>query len=1243
MASGILKAMNLSEITVILICVSLLNEMIDVDFILCSNISSDLTDVNVTCSTCTKPLTQALKDIHQDTLYANKSIDYNRIKSKLNRKSDELSATIEEHKIGLSGSRAGFMNSLNYLSSLHSHSDSHNLTSYMIAQSILDRLILASNSQNASVFDQDKSFGELEFYHIYLTSMVYLLSDLVGTTLEVFADSARELGMMNEDYHLNEIGQLRQASPSDGLIRFNLYTSRDLLVPTRTSIEQQRNYEKGFQTLLGNIFSRNDKISSLIQKISDLKHSSILLASTFRDELDTQKTLFEDVDRYNLSIIESKRTVTQLEEINHLIELNAEREGDERLLVNDIVRHLRSIDSKLRSVASKFNHTSKHLVELETKIDDVNRISKASLPILANLTNELKVSNKELTEILGINDLKEQDRRIRNRVDEIGRLHAEAMTTFYEVAPHWRISSLVDDIIDDSIQIESLSHQIDMFMAKSEISGSDLESSLNKSRALLHWTKNHREHILSACNSRLGWSKSMIVSSALDLEQNRADLNRLNLSTSNIIGNKILRSLVAEIDELKEASISSENSTTIMAELSADFWNQTNQMERYLVESFQTSQKDFDLLSVIEPGEISDSVHHKLQELETKINDYSTISQIRERTKFASMEVRELIDGLLRKTKVARDLMDGITFSRKLHVSGLASDMSPPFGRLKMSDLQSDCCSTQTTVSFLLAHSSSLHSLCCRPILFIGNRRGLQSAEDNTRIDVSDYSEYMLVTVTGSRLSLSLKLGPASREFQLRDGQTLENGQIYRVTILKSGTQLTLSLSSKFSRNSVSRSIPSLETVLSFNQNETEILLGQLPHSSFKDRFCDGGLVSVCDIGQNSSLIMDDLKINGEKVGLWNLLLNKLPPMPGINSYLGDRMEENQEQWSNAANSLRLLNEKAMTAALSIPAAEKLYPDQRDGNNSKTLVSFSRPKSNISSSYFQLTHQSNELGEFILQNGRKNRFKPLSSPLGHIYRISLRFRTKQANGLLLHHALSDHSSFMSVYLSNGLLMLAIDLVERSRTESHLRLNDGNWHSLHIMIKRRVRPIYRRPSDTPQSKNNDNKLSKSSLTVLTKTVIDDKYLYLDRFESGPIFEATRDPNPKENFRERRNQQNGSINQNRSEDDTFRRRKHHSWLGDEIASSEWRSHGRDEFMANKTSADPHSPIREQSAELITKFLYFGGVEDKYIPLIRSQQIPTNFHGCLGDVAINDVPIDFQRAHRNQGTSVGQCQLD
>ena len=245
----------------------------------------------------------------------------------------------------------------------------------------------------------------------------------------------------------------------------------------------------------------------------------------------------------------------------------------------------------------------------------------------------------------------------------------------------------------------------------------------------------------------------------------------------------------------------------------------------------------------------------------------------------------------------------------------------------------------------------------------------------------------------------------------------------------------------------------------------------------------------------------------------------------------------------------------------------------------------------------------------IDQDEELSGFNPLRN---EIKRLSFRLKTMQPNGLLLHHSRPDHSSYISVYISNSRLMLTMDNEQKIRIESHFKLNDGVWHSVHILIKR----------DT--ARRHSMQLSKLNPNLETLTVIDDHFLYRDRL--GINKDDDHD----------KHQRRGLVRPARYRFDHV-----------QSSTSQTSTDTPPDSMKNQNSDSGIFKLNEKPQVKpgggSAKVLYLGGVEDKYLPLLRRQQIPTNFHGCLSDVVVNDVEINLTKSHRNQGVILGHCTVE
>ena len=460
---------------------------------------------------------------------------------------------------------------------------------------------------------------------------------------------------------------------------------------------------------------------------------------------------------------------------------------------------------------------------------------------------------------------------------------------------------------------------------------------------------------------------------------------------------------------------------------------------------------------------------------------------------------------------------------------------------------------------------------------------------------------------------------------------------------------------------------------------------------------------------------VDDLRLNEHKLGLWNTAL--VGPSPVATKSTFDSMElaaaaaEGPVDWPQLSEGGRKvvaeMKELAEGQACApIDHGQDQDQQQLEGHSasqatghhlglmqiddepsSGAVVSFARPKSNISSSFVQVASggPSDELDEIMLEDPGPDGSGPAghsgAASSGHIRRLTIRFRTLQSNGLLLHHSRPDHSSFMSVYIWAGRLMLAVDFDKKLRIESHVVLSDGQWHSLHLVVRRQ--PMQQVRNHKPQAGRDPEALSGSENGTLraalgltgdlktlfspslvhysVRAILDDKYLYKDRFvvplEQANLEQANLVPAR----RDHRQLAGGGQSNQLDESNTQSRPATSGALSgpplqqhpsiDLVPSSNNNHSGSPPTTSSPPSAvtNPSATLMQRmnhspdSSEPVRKVLYFGGVEDKYIPLLRNQQIPTNFHGCLADATINNIRLDFVLANKNQGVTMGQCLID
>jgi len=376
-----------------------------------------------------------------------------------------------------------------------------------------------------------------------------------------------------------------------------------------------------------------------------------------------------------------------------------------------------------------------------------------------------------------------------------------------------------------------------------------------------------------------------------------------------------------------------------------------------------------------------------------------------------------------------------------------------------------------------------------------------------------------------------------------------------------------------------------------------------------------------CTVSSTSNGQSIHLHVDNREVGRVNLTASKVDKLLLFSRLLllGGGLEQLQLPGSFAASlvglhftgcmqSISCMAPAAFGATGFVYAKKLLNVKEGACQESVRVVSFARPRSNISSSFVQFLNSNNELDEIMQEQQQQpdvqlNDWFSMEETSGHIRRLTIKFKTKQANGLLVHHSRPDHSSFISVYIFGGRPMLAVNFDKKLRFESHLALNDGQWHTLYLIVRRSSV----RRSEIPSV--GDAHLVRHSVSA----ILDDKYIYTDRFTL--LLEPV---NPKL----------------QPQLDRGQRKRSATPQADESIQ-----------VAGPVTPQPApSGLGSDSLdlELRRRVLYLGGVEDKYIPLLRNLQIPTSFHGCLADVTINSIRLDFVQTNRNQGVLMNQCQL-
>lgn len=508
------------------------------------------------------------------------------------------------------------------------------------------------------------------------------------------------------------------------------------------------------------------------------------------------------------------------------------------------------------------------------------------------------------------------------------------------------------------------------------------------------------------------------------------------------------------------------------------------------------------------------------KEREELLNISNSSIHVSELNRFAQINIGQLIQSLREKIEHTRAMLDLANLARNFNYD-------PNRTGLKLRNPENlEEISTYNSVSFYMKPSEHVDGL----ILFIGT-----PMNDRQPNQCPIYAEYLAVEMRNKKIAVVLRLGSQNLN-EVEDDVELMQNRWYRIAVDQIGTILSLCVKSDQSESSLTRSIRGPHTALKLTNAETDILVSGIGASA-NNSTCFPPDSIRSKIGFSG--VLDNLRLNNKTMGLWNT-------------------EFSEKLTQDEAYSSR---EWAVHEELRENLEQSLKPVQ--------LAYFPRPKSNISSPFLQFPDFVDELTEVSLQQSGQvmsDYSDRIADASPQIRKLTVRFKTQQSNALLLHHSSPDHSYFMSLYISAGRLMLAVNFEVKLRIESDFVLNDARWHLIYLTLSQ---------SETPRTETNFTTPSReakmSSIIFKVNIVVDDRFLFRDKFSTNV------EPSTSQN-----------------------------WL----------------VMQSR------------------KLLCLGGVEDKYIPLLRNQQIPTSFHGCIADVTINDVWLNFERASKNQGVVMNGC---
>lgn len=1215
-------------------------------------------DCQATCNECPAGLTDRLSEVESDLSFAKDTISINR-----------LANSLALHMVDLESHYSNCLDGHTDAQGLLTNTtiDIYNFTADFVSDTLPGKVLLKHDSlksradklvayqeQLASRASTKRVFDNLEPFSIRITQLDTKSKQLGERIRQI----RQRLSLIANNFESSERSQ--QAD----LIEIDDIFVRSLISRTERYVQDQKNASEQFQSIQGDLYARQVHMRDLRNQMSFLCQTNghfLVIGRLFNltknfPSADSEVSCTNMVDKFDWLLSELHANIGQSYEtmsmLTEFMQTMAESDKQELLFLqqkqnqqlpapsnasnNDQdeypIKRLQQLlalsQSRLVKLADQLNQTSRQiaLVEFNNRSQELNL---ANLQLLTNLTTELKVKGHNMTNWLQT-ELQVQSRGL---VDDIqAELTEYRNLTQREVFIDWTTSlgfaQSVDDLRDQLYHINETLPVNDDSLSK-ELTLARTYFISNKTLHQIEWAKllktNQTDNSGQDLASKLSTLRQLVSKASQDLSiQERAAAKFAHLVQHSREALQVIRVLEATNNNNNDSSpslnelVDEANKLSDLIQSSKDVIGDKSNLFRirhkHLLDNYDaleatspTDKMDIrDYLVGNETGRpILQWAYEQFDQLKSVSESDLNVERVINITKFAQDDIKKSITSLSDKVARIRSILnDQTSFNRNF------TPNSNNFGIwLKHPPELKDLCSTYTAISFYLKPMLPKQN---GVIIYIGNNQ------------TDSRSEFMAIELRHGKLVLVSNLG-SSLVDEILDSNQITNNRWHLISVTRVGLLATISVSTNKLGSSVTRSLTSPHTVLNFDQTKASVIMvAGLPQHLTQDGKQPKGLHSNTGFSGR----IDGLHLNGHRLGLWNTVNNFGTPIGLEEIQQTNHSRVMAPKWPSLSDSQlgQLRQQASMSDPLSLTAAQ--VASQTVGR----LISFSKPKSNISSSFVQFLNM--DYDELIDLDQTSSDPDGYLSGGGYIRRLTIRFRTEQANSLLLHHSRPDHSTFMSIYITAGRLMVAINFDKKLRVESHVPLDDGQWHTLHINIIRNNLaqggpPVAELSSTSNTVRNRNHQLGQQEPTTRGKLVkhnisiiIDDKFLF-------------------------RNSLIAQMDSSGS-DARLGLRKRHVHRGDqsnEQNDSSWSSlstsrQNNDLARAQRSrlfgTGSPTS-ARSWDESQLRKVLYFGGVEDKYIPLLRNQQIPTNFHGCISDVTVNDIHINFEEATKNQGARI------
>lgn len=531
---------------------------------------------------CANQLLDQLHEIHQDLVYANKTINVERISSRLSNRLSDIESALEEYSIASKDSNEALDRSIKQISAHYYNITTNETTSdnstqiglYDMVDSSITQLELDASRLETGAEAQMIDKTRLTRKQASMLSKLGLLDEQHRRQMELVSVTMNDLlSLAGMNYSKNEVsadyvgGSCNQSCDEVG---YNSTHLDNIVEQSNLILNDQLKDGSHIAALESVVLLKTRQLTNLTRLFDDLTHdsraarliSNRLLQnghsnsfSLNNKQLDERLTwlLSDSCKRLNDTV----NLQDQISKLKQSVIVNDKRRSNEQLLLLKSMKNMTSINLTLDRLSKRLINAQKDGLDLrngQAKIDLLNHSAKLGLK---NETEELTTKNSLVLDWF--------NQELAVKANEIIKLN-EQLTGLAESRSrrvhNWtqiiEFAKTVDLVQDEIHDIDTNLARIDQAMNKAN-SAPTRETILT----ILNSVKVRRANEIPKLASRVARLKDQVASSMFEIEQIRNRLNETNYILTNLSRKQVeVREHYAKINSYL-ANTSSEFTSTI--------------------------------------------------------------------------------------------------------------------------------------------------------------------------------------------------------------------------------------------------------------------------------------------------------------------------------------------------------------------------------------------------------------------------------------------------------------------------------------------------------------------------------------------------------------------------------------------------------------------------------------------------------------------------------------------------------